>query len=63
MGGGDLELGQLLAAAEAAPPGESVEVVANDLRKRFGAERVSSLFVPVRRPGGPSAAAPDHTGR
>lgn len=45
MGGGDLELGQLLAAAEAAPPGESVEVVANDLRKRFGAERVSFLFV------------------
>ncbi|MFI9245035.1 PP2C family protein-serine/threonine phosphatase [Streptomyces sp. NPDC053086] len=45
MGGGDLELGQLLAAAEAAPPGESVEVVAHDLRKRFGAERVSFLFV------------------
>ncbi|WP_069169558.1 PP2C family protein-serine/threonine phosphatase [Streptomyces griseus] len=44
MGGGDLELGQLLAAAEAAPPGESVEVLANDLRKRFGAERVSFLF-------------------
>ncbi|MER6976898.1 PP2C family protein-serine/threonine phosphatase [Streptomyces carpinensis] len=45
MDGGDLELGQLLAAAEAAPPGESVEVLANDLRKRFGAERVSFLFV------------------
>src|SRR5690349_21652708 len=45
MGGGDLELGQLLAAAEAAPPGESVEVLAHDLRKRFGAERVSFLFV------------------
>ncbi|MEU7061199.1 PP2C family protein-serine/threonine phosphatase [Streptomyces sp. NPDC046197] len=45
MGGGDLELGQLLAAAEAAPPGESVEVLADDLRKRFGAERVSFLFV------------------
>ncbi|MET7455537.1 PP2C family protein-serine/threonine phosphatase [Streptomyces sp. NPDC005574] len=45
MEGGDLELGELLAAAEAAPPGESVDVVARDLRKRFGAERVSFLFV------------------
>ncbi|MEU6477958.1 PP2C family protein-serine/threonine phosphatase [Streptomyces sp. NPDC047017] len=44
MGGEDLELGRLLAAAEAAPPGESVEVLADDLRKRFGAERVSFLF-------------------
>jgi hypothetical protein len=43
--GGDLELGELLAAAEAAPPSESVDVVARDLRKRFGAERVSFLFV------------------
>src|SRR3954470_2523292 len=43
--GGDLELGELLAAAEAAPPGESVGVIAHDLRKRFGAERVSFLFV------------------
>jgi hypothetical protein len=43
--GGDLELGELLAAAEAAPPGESVDVVAHDLHKRFGAERVSFLFV------------------
>jgi hypothetical protein len=43
--GGDLELGELLAAAEAAPPGESVDVVAHDLQKRFGAERVSFLFV------------------
>ncbi|MBB5129269.1 PP2C family protein-serine/threonine phosphatase [Streptomyces griseoloalbus] len=42
---GDLELGQLLTAAEAAPPGESVDVVAHDLRKRFGAEHVSFLFV------------------
>ncbi|MFI6090546.1 PP2C family protein-serine/threonine phosphatase [Streptomyces sp. NPDC051218] len=41
----DLELGELLAAAESAPPGESVGVVAHDLRKRFGAERVSFLFV------------------
>ncbi|AVV44559.1 PP2C family protein-serine/threonine phosphatase [Streptomyces sp. ID05-04B] len=45
MEGGDLELGELLAAAEAAPPGESVYVVAHDLQKRFGAERVSFLFV------------------
>jgi serine phosphatase RsbU (regulator of sigma subunit) len=43
--GGDLELGELLAAAEAAPPGESVDVVAHDLQKRFGAEAVSFLFV------------------
>jgi hypothetical protein len=43
--GGDLELGELLAAAEAAPPGESVDVVAHDLQKRFGAESVSFLFV------------------
>ncbi|MEE1752857.1 PP2C family protein-serine/threonine phosphatase [Streptomyces sp. SP18CS02] len=45
MRGGDLELGELLAAAEAAPPSESVDVVAHDLQKRFGAERVSFLFV------------------
>ncbi|MEU0943673.1 PP2C family protein-serine/threonine phosphatase [Streptomyces canus] len=45
MEGADLELGELLAAAEAAPPGESVDVVARDLQKRFGAERVSFLFV------------------
>jgi hypothetical protein len=45
MEGGDLELGELLAAAEAAPPGESVDVIAADLQKRFGAERVSFLFV------------------
>ncbi|MDQ0604856.1 serine phosphatase RsbU (regulator of sigma subunit) [Streptomyces canus] len=45
MKGGDLELGELLAAAEAAPPGESVDVVAHDLQKRFGAESVSFLFV------------------
>ncbi|MGW2620244.1 PP2C family protein-serine/threonine phosphatase [Streptomyces sp. NPDC001500] len=44
MEGGDLELGELLAAAEAAPPGESVDVVAHDLQKRLGAERVSFLF-------------------
>ncbi|MCX4817928.1 serine/threonine-protein phosphatase [Streptomyces sp. NBC_01239] len=45
MVGGDLELGELLVAAEAAPPSESVDVVAHDLQKRFGAERVSFLFV------------------
>ncbi|MDX3129702.1 PP2C family protein-serine/threonine phosphatase [Streptomyces europaeiscabiei] len=45
MEGGDLELGELLAAAEAAPPGESVDVIAHDLQKRLGAERVSFLFV------------------
>ncbi|MEV5886903.1 PP2C family protein-serine/threonine phosphatase [Streptomyces sp. NPDC052020] len=44
MAGRDLELGELLAAAEAAPPGESVGVIARDLRKRFGATRVSFLF-------------------
>ncbi|MEW2290318.1 PP2C family protein-serine/threonine phosphatase [Streptomyces sp. NPDC047841] len=44
MGEGDVELGELLAAAEAAPPGESVGVIADDLRKRFRAERVSFLF-------------------
>ncbi|MFH8463006.1 PP2C family protein-serine/threonine phosphatase [Streptomyces sp. NPDC017991] len=45
MDGGDLELGELLASAEAAPPGESVDVVARNLQKRFGAEHVSFLFV------------------
>ncbi|MFD8685965.1 PP2C family protein-serine/threonine phosphatase [Streptomyces sp. NPDC059651] len=45
MEGMDLELGELLAAAEAAPPGESVDVVAHDLQKRLGAQRVSFLFV------------------
>ncbi|MET7733069.1 PP2C family protein-serine/threonine phosphatase [Streptomyces sp. NPDC005402] len=45
MEGGDLELGELLAAAEAAPPSESVDVVARDLQKRLGAEQVSFLFV------------------
>ncbi|WP_250293947.1 PP2C family protein-serine/threonine phosphatase [Streptomyces atroolivaceus] len=45
MNGRDLELGELLAAAESAPPGESVGVIAHDLRKRFGAECVSFLFV------------------
>ncbi|MFE0086211.1 serine/threonine-protein phosphatase, partial [[Kitasatospora] papulosa] len=44
MDGRDLELGELLTAAESAPPGESVGVIAHDLRKRFGAYRVSFLF-------------------
>lgn len=44
MEGADLELGELLTAAEAAPPGDSVEVVARDLQKRLGAQRVSFLF-------------------
>lgn len=44
MENADVELGELLTAAEAAPPGESVDVVARDLQKRFGAERVSFLF-------------------
>ena len=45
MKNADVELGELLTAAEAAPPGESVDVVARDLQKRFGAEQVSFLFV------------------
>ncbi|MFF5727152.1 PP2C family protein-serine/threonine phosphatase [[Kitasatospora] papulosa] len=45
MDGRDLELGELLTAAESAPPGESVGVIAHALRKRFGADRVSFLFV------------------
>ncbi|MBM7442409.1 PP2C family protein-serine/threonine phosphatase [Streptomyces sp. HB132] len=45
MDGRDLELGELLAAAESAPPGESIGVIAHDLRKRFGADCVSFLFV------------------
>ncbi|MFF1449691.1 PP2C family protein-serine/threonine phosphatase [Streptomyces sp. NPDC058274] len=45
MESGDLELGELLTAAEAASPGESVDVVAHDLQKRFGAAHVSFLFV------------------
>lgn len=44
MESADVELGELLTAAEAAPPGESVDVVARDLQKRFGAERVSFLY-------------------
>jgi hypothetical protein len=62
---GDLELGELLAAAEAAPPGESVDVVARDLQKRFGAERVSFLFADLIgqrlvRLAAPGGDTPDH---
>ncbi|MFD7658768.1 PP2C family protein-serine/threonine phosphatase [Actinosynnema sp. NPDC059797] len=45
-GDGDgVGLGDLLAAAESAPPVESVEVVARNLEKRFGAVEVSFLLV------------------
>ncbi|RST15987.1 serine/threonine-protein phosphatase [Streptomyces sp. WAC05374] len=40
-----LGLGDVLAEAEDASPVESVDVVARNLRKRFGADRVSFLFV------------------
>ncbi|MGW8379032.1 PP2C family protein-serine/threonine phosphatase [Streptomyces sp. ODS28] len=39
------ELPRLLTAAEEAAPAETVEVVADDLRQRFGATRVSFLLV------------------
>ncbi|MFF8287192.1 PP2C family protein-serine/threonine phosphatase [Streptomyces albus] len=42
-----LKLGDVLAAAENAAPGESVTVVAGNLRERFGAMAVSFLFVDV----------------
>ncbi|URN17493.1 MULTISPECIES: PP2C family protein-serine/threonine phosphatase [Streptomyces] len=45
MGGDVLGLGDVLAEAESASPVESVDVVARNLRKRFGADRVSFLFV------------------
>ncbi|GGY08046.1 PP2C family protein-serine/threonine phosphatase [Streptomyces minutiscleroticus] len=41
----DVALDELLAAAEAAPPGESVDVVARTLQRGFGARNVSFLFV------------------
>lgn len=44
MDGGVVGTGDVLAAAESAPPGESVEVVARDLAKRFGAFDVSYLL-------------------
>ncbi|MDT0392101.1 PP2C family protein-serine/threonine phosphatase [Streptomyces dubilierae] len=63
----DLELGHVLAAAEAAPPGESVNVVAQDLQKRFGAARVSFLFADLIgqrlvRLAATGGEAPDHAG-
>ncbi|MEU7527306.1 PP2C family protein-serine/threonine phosphatase [Saccharothrix sp. NPDC042600] len=45
MDGDGVGLGDLLAAAESAPPMESVEVVARNLEKRFGAVEVSFLLV------------------
>ncbi|WP_410677190.1 PP2C family protein-serine/threonine phosphatase [Amycolatopsis sp. cmx-4-68] len=45
MDGGVLRPGDVLAAAENAPPVESVEVVARDLAKRLGAFDVSFLLV------------------
>ncbi len=45
MDGGVLGPGDVLAAAESAPPVESVEVVARDLAKRLGAFDVSFLLV------------------
>ncbi|MDO0927120.1 SpoIIE family protein phosphatase [Streptomyces sp. TG1A-8] len=40
-------LAEVLAAAEAAPPARSLDVVAQNLRERFGARYVSFLFVDV----------------
>ncbi|MFT7835816.1 PP2C family protein-serine/threonine phosphatase [Saccharothrix sp. BKS2] len=45
MSGGVLEPGDVLGAAESAPPADSVEVVARDLAKRFDAFDVSFLLV------------------
>ncbi|MEU3279764.1 PP2C family protein-serine/threonine phosphatase [Streptomyces antibioticus] len=45
MGGGHSRLSQLLTAAETAAPVEAVNVVAEDLRRRFRATRVSFLIV------------------
>ncbi|MGW6647708.1 PP2C family protein-serine/threonine phosphatase [Streptomyces iakyrus] len=42
-----MELAEILAEAEAAPPGRSLDVVAHNLRERFGARYVSFLFVDV----------------
>jgi serine phosphatase RsbU (regulator of sigma subunit) len=43
-----LELGELLKAAEDAPPVESVDVVARHLRERFGARSVSFLIAGIQ---------------
>ncbi|GAA2230487.1 PP2C family protein-serine/threonine phosphatase [Streptomyces nogalater] len=45
MDGGRLELDDVLRAAEDAAPVESVDVVARNLEKRFGAQEVSFLLV------------------
>ncbi|MDQ0798145.1 PP2C family protein-serine/threonine phosphatase [Streptomyces sp. B1I3] len=45
MSGGQSELPRLLTAAESAAPVEAVDVIAEDLRRRFGARRVSFLIV------------------
>lgn len=45
MGAEHSELARLLAAAEMAAPVEAVEVVAEDLRRRFKATKVSFLIV------------------
>jgi serine phosphatase RsbU (regulator of sigma subunit) len=42
-----IELAEILAEAEAAPPVRSLDVVAHNLRERFGARYVSFLFVDV----------------
>ncbi len=47
MDGGVLRPGDVLAAAESAPPVESIEVVARDLAKRFEAFDVSFLLIDV----------------
>ncbi|MGW8989815.1 PP2C family protein-serine/threonine phosphatase [Streptomyces zhihengii] len=47
MAGDRIGLAQVLAAAEAAAPGDSLDVVARNLRERFGALYVSFLFVDV----------------
>lgn len=45
VSGGQSELPRLLTAAETAAPVEAVDVVAEDLRRRFGARQVSFLIV------------------
>ncbi len=45
MSGGQSELPRLLTAAETAAPVEAVDVVAEDLRRRLGATKVSFLIV------------------
>ncbi|MET9610059.1 PP2C family protein-serine/threonine phosphatase [Streptomyces sp. NPDC006512] len=47
MGRDRIGLAEVLAAAEAAAPVDSLDVVARDLRDRFGAASVSFLFVDV----------------